>query len=76
MLGRTGDIGLFKIISEGGIASGVRRIEAVTGEGALAYVSDTENKLRSVAERVKAGRDDVDDKVAQLADKVRQLEKS
>jgi alanyl-tRNA synthetase len=72
---RTGDIGLFKIVSESGIASGVRRIEAVSGEGALAHVADTEQKLRSVAERVKAGRDDVDEKVAQLADKVRQLEK-
>ncbi|MGH8561311.1 MAG: alanine--tRNA ligase, partial [Nevskiales bacterium] len=74
-VGRTGDIGLFKIVSEGGIASGVRRIEAVSGEGALAYVSDTEHKLRSVAERVKAGRDDVDEKVAQLADRLRQFEK-
>jgi alanyl-tRNA synthetase len=74
-VGRTGDIGLFKITSEGGIASGVRRIEAVTGEGALAYIADTESKLRSVAERVKAGRDDVDDKVAQLAEKLRQAEK-
>ena len=72
---RTGDIGLFKITSEGGIAAGVRRVEAVTGEGALGWLVDTERKLRSVAELVKAGRDDVDEKVAQLADKVRQLEK-
>src|SRR5690606_3278633 len=42
---RTGDIGLFKIVSEGGVAAGVRRIEAVTGAGALAYVRDTEEVL-------------------------------
>ncbi|MCL5669554.1 MAG: DHHA1 domain-containing protein, partial [Gammaproteobacteria bacterium] len=71
----TGDIGLFKIVSEGGVASGVRRIEAVTGEHALAWVEQTEHHLMQVAEILKAGRDNVEDKVRQLLDKTRKLEK-
>ncbi|MFP5344597.1 MAG: alanine--tRNA ligase, partial [Gammaproteobacteria bacterium] len=71
----TGDIGLFKIVSEGGVASGVRRIEAVTGEHALAWVEQTEHHLMQVAEMLKAGRDNVEDKVRQLLDKTRKLEK-
>jgi alanyl-tRNA synthetase len=71
----SGDIGLFKIVSEGGVASGVRRIEAVTGEHALAWVEQTEHYLAQVAEMVKAGRDNVEDKVRQLLDKARKLEK-
>ncbi len=71
----TGDIGLFKIISEGGVASGVRRIEAVAGESALAWVEQTEQHLMQVAELLKAGRDTVEDKVRQLLDKTRKLEK-
>jgi alanyl-tRNA synthetase len=50
---RTGDIGLFKIVSEGGIASGVRRIEAVTGRGALSYVRTLEEEIHGMAERLK-----------------------
>jgi alanyl-tRNA synthetase len=72
---RTGDIGLFKILSEGGVAAGVRRIEATTGEGALAYVRDTEERLRQAAELVRAGRDDLADKIQQTLDRSRQLEK-
>ncbi len=72
---RTGDIGLFKIIAESGIASGVRRIEAVTGRGALAHVNAAEAVIRDVAGLVRAGRDDVTDKVAQLVDRNRQLER-
>jgi alanyl-tRNA synthetase len=72
---RAGDIGLFKIISEGGIQAGVRRIEAVTGQGAYEYVSQTDRVLRDVASLVKATRDDVEDKVRQLIERSRKLEK-
>jgi alanyl-tRNA synthetase len=72
---RTGDIGLFKIVSEGGVAAGVRRIEAVTGEGALAYVRETESRLQTVAELVRASRDDAARKVEQILARVKQLEK-
>jgi alanyl-tRNA synthetase len=74
-VGRTGDIGLFKIVSEGGVAAGVRRIEAVTGEGALDWVTHADQALREVASLVKAGRDDVEDKVRQLVERSRRLEK-
>jgi alanyl-tRNA synthetase len=72
---RAGDIGLFKIVSEGGIQAGVRRIEAVTGQGAYEYVSQTDRMLRDVAALVKATRDDVEDKVRQLIERSRKLEK-
>jgi alanyl-tRNA synthetase len=72
---RTGDIGLFKIVSESGVASGIRRIEAVTGENALNYIGETEKNLARVAELVKAGRGDLDEKVGQLVERTRQLEK-
>ena len=72
---RAGDIGFFRIQSEGGVAAGVRRIEAVTGQAALQWVAQNELRLRRVAELVKAGRDDVEDKVEQLIQRVRKLEK-
>jgi len=72
---RTGDIGLFKIVAESGVAAGVRRIEAVTGAGALAYVRQTEDRLQLVAELVRGGRDDVARKVEQLQARVKGLEK-
>jgi alanyl-tRNA synthetase len=72
---RAGDIGMFHIVSEGGIAAGVRRIEAVTGEGALGFVVQTDHKLRDVAGMLKATRDDVEEKVRQLIDRSRRLEK-
>jgi alanyl-tRNA synthetase len=72
---RTGDIGVFKIVSESGVAAGVRRIEAVTAQGALDWIAQTEQSLREVAGLVKASRDDVDEKVRQLIDRARKLEK-
>ena len=72
---RAGDIGLFKILSESGIAAGVRRIEAVSGQGALDFVNANEALLRDVAGQVKAGRDDVSAKVAQLVERGRTLER-
>ena len=70
-----GDIGLFKVVSEGGISSGVRRIEAVAGDRALSWVEDEEARLARIAELVKGSSGDVDDKVAQLVERSRKLEK-
>ena len=72
---RAGDIGLLKITSEGGIASGVRRIEAVTGVGALAWIDASETLIRDVAGLVKGAREDVTEKVAQLVERNRSLER-
>jgi alanyl-tRNA synthetase len=72
---RTGDIGLFKIVSEGGVAAGVRRIEAVTGEGALDYVTQTEDLLRQVAGTVRGTREDVVQRVQDGQEQIRALEK-
>ncbi|MFA7095446.1 MAG: alanine--tRNA ligase [Gammaproteobacteria bacterium] len=72
---RAGDIGLFKIVSESGIASGVRRIEAITGQRALDWVKESEERLLRVAELVKGGRDNVDEKVRQLLERARRLER-
>ena len=74
-VGRTGDIGLFKITSEGGVASGVRRIEAVTGAAALAYLNGAEEQLKEAAGLVKGSRDNLLDKLAGLLERNRQLEK-
>jgi alanyl-tRNA synthetase len=72
---RAGDIGLFKIVSEGGVAAGVRRIEALTGQGAYDYMVATDHKLRDLAGLVRGSRDDVEDKVRQLLDRARRMEK-
>ena len=72
---QAGDIGLLKIVSETGIASGVRRIEAVTGATALQWVADNEQRLQRIAELVKGSREDAEEKIAQLQDKYRSLEK-
>ncbi len=73
---RTGDIGLFKITSEGGVSAGVRRIEAVTGQGALDHVAAEEAKLREAAELVGGSAGDVVDKIRQLGDKHKRLERA
>jgi alanyl-tRNA synthetase len=72
---RTGDIGLFKIVSESGVASGVRRIEAVTGPGVLAYLNEREGKLREVADLLRATPEEAPRKVEQLTQRVKGLEK-
>ncbi|MCG7544331.1 alanine--tRNA ligase [Pseudoalteromonas sp. MM17-2] len=72
---RTGDIGLFKIVSEAGIAAGVRRIEAVTGDDALNYVAEQENKLAQIAALLKADNASVLDKVSGLIERSKGLEK-
>ncbi|MND61403.1 Alanine--tRNA ligase [compost metagenome] len=72
---RTGDIGLFKIVSEGGVAAGVRRIEAVTGSAALAYLNGAEEQLKEAAGLVKGSRDNLLDKLSALLERNRQLEK-
>jgi alanyl-tRNA synthetase len=70
-----GDIGLFKIVSEGGIAAGVRRIEAMTGAGALSWVEADEDRILRLTGLLKGGRDDLDDRVAGLLERSRGLEK-
>ena len=72
---RTGDIGLLKIISEAGVAAGVRRIEAVTGIGALNWLNSTDDKLSQLSALVKGSRETVVEKVQALSDRNRQLEK-
>ncbi len=72
---RAGDIGLFKIIGESGVAAGVRRIEAVTAERAYEWIVRTDDLLRQVATMVRGGREDVDDKVRELIERSRKLEK-
>ncbi|MHB8623706.1 MAG: alanine--tRNA ligase [Sulfuricaulis sp.] len=72
---RTGDIGLFKIISEGGVASGVRRIEAVTGSGVLGYLHDRENMLLVVADLLRVSPEESPRKVEQLTQRIKGLEK-
>src|SRR5690606_36538956 len=72
---RTGDIGLFKIVSEGGVAAGVRRIEAITGANALAWVQETNDTLLRAAASVKAKPSDLIDRIGLLQNQVRTLER-
>ena len=72
---RTGDIGFFKIISESGVAAGVRRVEAVTGEGALAYTHEIESRLNEAADALKSPPGEVGGKIQQMLESSRSLEK-
>ena len=72
---RTGDIGLLKIVSEGGVASGVRRIEAITGAAALEYLNAAEEQLKEAASLVKGSRDNLIDKLSAVLERNRLLEK-
>jgi len=72
---RTGDIGLFKIVSEGGVSAGVRRIEALTGQGALDYVAEEERRLDEAAGLLGGNAADVADKLRALLDRQKKLER-
>ncbi|MEO8164256.1 MAG: alanine--tRNA ligase [Betaproteobacteria bacterium] len=72
---RTGDIGFFKIVSESGVASGIRRVEAMTAKGALAWVQDQEAKLNQAAQVLKAQPQELTQKLALMLDNVKALEK-
>ena len=72
---RTGDIGLFKIVGEGGVAAGIRRVEAVTGEGALAVMQSLTRRLQEAASILKTNPDELSVRVAQVQDQVKSLEK-
>lgn len=72
---RTGDIGLFKIVAEGGVAAGVRRVEAITGDNALAYTQNLESTVNGLAALLKATPHDVPARVAAAQDQIRALEK-
>ena len=72
---RSGDIGLFKILSESGVAAGVRRVEAITGKTAYDWVVHTDQVLRDIAAVLRGSREDVDEKVHELVERSRRLEK-
>jgi alanyl-tRNA synthetase len=72
---RAGDIGVFKIVSESGVASGVRRIEALTGEGALEYLEQNDALLRDIGALVRGSREEIADKVREQLERTRQMER-
>jgi alanyl-tRNA synthetase len=72
---RSGDIGFFKILSESGVAAGVRRVEAITGKTAYEWVVHTDQVLRDIAALLRGSREDVDEKVRELVERSRRLEK-
>ncbi len=72
---RTGDIGLFKVVAEGGVAAGVRRIEAVTGAGALGYLQQLEDTVTQAAGTLKAPSTELNARLGQVLDQVKALEK-
>ena len=72
---RTGDIGLFKIIGEGGVAAGIRRVEAVTGEGALAMVQSLNRRLQEAASILKTNPEELTTRIGQVQEQVKSLEK-
>ncbi|MEY4646032.1 MAG: alanyl-tRNA ligase [Pseudomonadota bacterium] len=72
---RTGDIGLFKVVAEGGVAAGVRRIEALSGANALAYLQQLENTVHQAASTLKAPASDLQVRLAQVLEQVKGLEK-
>jgi alanyl-tRNA synthetase len=72
---RTGDIGLFKIVSEGGVAAGIRRVEAVTGEHALALVQSLAARVNEAANALKVQPEEITQRIAQVQDQVKALEK-
>ena len=74
-VGRTGDIGLFKVVSEGGVSAGVRRIEAVTGQGALDFVAEEEHRLHEAAHLLGGTTGDVGDKLRNLLERQKKLER-
>ncbi|RDU96931.1 alanine--tRNA ligase [Trinickia dinghuensis] len=72
---RTGDIGLFKIVAETGVAAGIRRVEAITGDNAVRYVQGLESRVNAVASALKAQPSELTQRVAQVQDQVKSLEK-
>jgi len=72
---RTGDIGLFKVVAEGGVAAGVRRIEAVTGQGALAYLQQLESTVNRAASTFKSSPQELQGRITQVLDQVKSLDK-
>jgi alanyl-tRNA synthetase len=72
---RAGDIGIFKLVGESGVAAGVRRIEALTGEGALEYIEQNETLLKELTALLRGSREDIADKVREQLERTRQMER-